>query len=173
MVITTQLCDLRHICKLLTCCCRCSHFDSSSTEQAICDIADNAKRQFLHHVLIHKAIRFLASRCAQHQAKQLQNQMHAVQHSFSRPEHYSSITEGTYMKATQIFHGSFFALQDSIGTGNITLCWSQHTRPGLNFIPNSISLGRTYQVTTHTITDILPKYYFFTRLFQVNLSYST
>jgi hypothetical protein len=160
MVITTQLCDLLHICKLLTCCCRCSHFDSSSTVQAICDIADNAKKQFLHHVLIHETMRFLASRCAQHQAEQLQNQMHAVQHSFSRPEHYSSITEGTYMKATQIFRGSFLALQNFIDTSNITLCWSQHTGPGLKFIPNSISFGRTYQVTTHTTTDILPKYYF-------------
>jgi len=157
MVITTHLRDLRRIYKLLTCCYRGSHFARSSTEQAICDIADNTTKQFLHHGLIHETMRFLASQCAHHQAKQLQNKMHAVQHSFSRPEHFLSTQEGTYLKAAHIFRGSFFALQNSIPIGNNILCWSQHARPGLKFIPNSISLGRTYQVTASTTTDILPK----------------
>ena len=64
---------------------------------------------------------------------------------------------GKSMKAQCIFESSVFTLQNSITTGNIALCWSQHMRSGLKLIPNSISLGRNYQVTIHTTTDILPK----------------
>jgi hypothetical protein len=67
---------------------------------------------------------------------------------------------GTSMKVQFAFKSSIFALQNSISTGNSTLGWSPHMQPGLKCIPDSISLGRTYQVTTHTIPNILPKYQF-------------
>eukprot|EP00804_Cyclotella_cryptica_P000309 CCRYP_010232-RA/>CCRYP_010232-RA protein AED:0.44 eAED:1.00 QI:0/0/0/1/1/1/2/0/359 len=139
MVIATHLRHLRRICKMLTCCYGGSHFANSSTEQAICDIADNVKKPFLHNALIHERIRFLARQCAQHQAQQLQHKLHAIQHSFSRSEHCSSITEGPYMKATQILRGTFFALQNSITLGNNILCWTQLPQLGLKSGPTTFS----------------------------------
>ena len=89
-----------------------------------------------------------------HYAMQFYNRAPVLEDSFLGTQ------TGTCLKVEHVFEGSIFALQNSIPTSNNTLCLSPDMWPRLKFIPNLISLGRTYQVTTHMTTDILPTYYF-------------
>jgi hypothetical protein len=70
------------------------------------------------------------------------------------------------MKATQIFRGSFFALQNSITLGNNIPCWSQLPQLGLKSGTTTISFhGNHYVVKHNTNSSILPIIY--------HLSFST
>jgi hypothetical protein len=146
MVFATHLHKIHHTCKLLTCCYGGSHFARSSTEQAICDIADNdAKKQLLHHVLIHEKKKFLASQGAQHQAMQ-----------FLRPENFSSTSTGTYLTATQIFHATFFAPMKPFIPGNSIICRDRPIQLGLKSGPTVPSSDGNNLVAHNTNSSILP-----------------